>query len=278
MRVTGAFCTFGLTAGVLLSAAIASAQGWPPPQTQPAQPPATATQPKPATGGFEAGGLAPPTPIGNDPNAPGNRNSPTETRLRKSESDDSGRGLEWFYVNAEGGLQVLGLQTFSSSGLAYGPVKTTAVGPMFGGGLGLRLMFFTFGARARMGMFDQYKLGTINGEFGFHIPLGDLEPYFTLGAGYAVLTSLNANADWGTSSVSVRGYDIRAGAGLDYYITPVFSIGANLTGEMLGLSRPSGTLSPTPSKLNAADQKTAQTSGSSVGSALTISAVAGLHF
>jgi hypothetical protein len=266
----------------LLVAATGQAQGWPPPPTQQsAQPPPTTPQPKPLPGGLEAGGLAPPPPM-TDRNAPSGSRSQTETQLQKAESEDSGRGLEWFYVQAEGGLQVLGLQTFNSSGLTYGPVKTTAVGPMYGGALGMRLMFFTFGARARMGNFDQFKVGTINGEFGFHIPLGNLEPYFTLSGGYAALTSLNAGGDWGTNNVTIRGYNIRAGAGLDYFVTPVFSIGANLTGEMLGLSRGGVNLdkfkqSGSPS-LTAADQKTAQSSGSSLGSAMTISAVLGLHF
>jgi hypothetical protein len=210
-----------------------------------------------------------------DPNRPPGYYSQTESQLQKSEKEDSGRGLEWLYVNAEGGLQVLGLRTLSDSNLTYGNIKTTAVGPMVGAALGVRLLVFTLGARARMGIFEHYNLSTFNGEVGMHIPLGDLEPHFTIGAGYVMASALDAQGEWGTDKVSLRGYNIRAGAGLDYYITPVFSVGGLLSGELLGLSRGGATVT---APLGPEQAAKARAGGSSMGTAMTLSAVLGLHF
>jgi hypothetical protein len=217
-----------------------------------------------------------------DPNQP-NPGYQTETQreLDESESEDSGRGLEWFYLNVEGGYQYIGLETFKSDGLTYAQtVSSTDGGPMLGAGAGIRLIFLTFGARARVGMFSQWNVATLDGEFGIHIPLGAVEPYFSFSAGYAFLGSMETS-NWG-GDVSIRGWNARAGVGLDYYVTPVFSIGANLTGEALFLARPGVTLDASGStgtnQLDAASQEAAKADGSSVGAAVTTSAVLGLHF
>lgn len=237
--------------------------------------------------GLQSGGLAPPAPMPGDP-ANGNgtpQPTPTERELNRAEHEDSGRGLEFFYFNVEGGYEQIGLETFKSDGLTYAnTVKSKDGGLMVGAGAGLRLVFVTIGARARLGKFSQWNVATLNGEVGIHIPLGDLEPYFTLGAGYAFLGSMDEQ-NWG-GSVSIKGYDVRGGFGLDYYVTPVFSVGANLTGEVLGLTRPgvdlssaaTGTGAAQPGSLDAKSQEVAKADGSSLGAAFTASAVLGLHF
>lgn len=200
--------------------------------------------------------------------------SPTEQKLQQAERKDSGRGLEWFYIQAESGYQHVGLQTFKSDLLTYGDVNSTGNGVMVGGALGVRLLFFTFGARGRLGMFSDWDVATINGEFGFHIPVGNLEPYVTLGGGYAFLTDFDASK-WGSEDVSVDGYNVRLAAGLDYYVTPVFSVGALLSGEMLGLWR-SGLALDSNAPVDA--RVAAAADGSSVGASFTGSLVLGLHF
>ena len=74
----------------------------------------------------------------------------------------------------------------------------------------------------------------------------------------------------------MKGFDARVGAGLDYYLSNTFSLGANLTGEMLFLSR---------SKVSGAGTSTSGNEaaiyakdGSSIGAGATLTAVAGLHF
>ena len=246
--------------------------------------PSAAPTSQPPNGGLETGGLAPPPPLQGDPNAANGNQQPTATerQLDRAEKEDAGRGLEFFYFNVETGYEQLGLETFKSDGLTYASsVNTKDGGMMFGAGAGLRLLFVTIGARARLGNFSQWNVATLNGEFGIHIPLGDLEPYFTLGGGYAFLGAMDQK-NWG-AGVSIRGYDIRGGFGLDYYVTPVFSIGGNFTGEVLGLTRPGVDISAAaataqPGQLDANSQQIAKADGSSMGAAFSASAVLGLHF
>jgi hypothetical protein len=276
----------GLSCAFVASNAAAQNYGQPN-SAQPNNQPYGAQQPPPGNGGFQSGGLAPPPTMNGDPNQPQpGYQTETERQLTEAEKEDAGRGLEWIYFNVEGGYEYLGLQTFKSDGLTYADtVGTSAGGPMIGAGAGIRLIFITLGGRARLGMFDQWNVATINAELGIHIPIGDVEPYFTFGGGYAFLGAMDAG-NWG-GDASIRGWDARAGFGLDYYVTPTFSIGGNLTGEALFLSRPgvdlsaaatgSGSTGQDP-QLDAASQKVAEADGSSIGAAFTGSAVLGLHF
>lgn len=236
-------------------------------------------------GSMQAGGLAPPS-SSEDPES-----AQTEQKLETADEKDSGRGLEWVWLNGEIGFEHLGLQTFKANHLLdSGVVKTTQTGLAYGAGLGVRLVFLTLGARFRLASFDQYQVWTLGGEVGLRIPLGNLEPYLTLGGGFASLGSFSAGDLGGVSgsNVSVKGYDIRAGGGLDYYVTPVFSVGASITGEMLGLTRPgvdpsklqqatSGTVM-TPAGAQATSGQIYAADGSSLGFGVTGTAVLGLHF
>lgn len=217
-----------------------------------------------------------------DPNANG---TPTERELDRADREDSGRGLEFVWLNAEVGGEHLGLQTFKANHLVdAGTVKTTQTGLMYGAGLGVRLVFITLGARFRLGKFDEWDLWTLNGELGLHIPLGSVEPYFTFGGGYASMGSFNEKNLGGSlksQDVDITGYNIRGGFGVDIYLSDTFSIGANLTGEMLVLTRPG----VDPSKLQASGTSGPQAAdqiykadGSSVGAAVSLTGVAGLHF
>jgi hypothetical protein len=259
--------------GVLTASTIASAQyGQPQPYGQ--QPYGQGG----TGGGLSAGGLTPPSSQPNDPYA--NPSTPTEQELERAEREDSGRGLEFFYINAEAGGEHLGLQTFQSKNLVdAGTVKTTQTGAVFGAGLGLRLVFITIGPRFRIGLFDQWQLWTLNGELGLRIPLGNIEPYFTFGGGYAsvgAFSSDNVGAGLNSSEVDITGYNIRGGFGLDYYVSNTLSIGANLTGELLVLTRPGVDPSKISGSGSAADVYAAD--GSSIGSGVTLTGVLGLHF
>jgi hypothetical protein len=262
---------------VVSFSALAEAQGYGQPQPQPGWGAAGAPGQQ---NDMNAGGLAPPS-SNMDPNAPG---AQTERQLEKADREDSGRGLEFFWLNAEVGGEYLGLNTFKANNLVdAGTVKTTQMGLLYGAGLGVRLVFITLGARFRMGNFSEWQLWTLNGEVGIHIPLGSVEPYFTLGGGYASMGSFN-NKDLGGSlkseDVDVKGYDIRGGFGVDLYVSDTFSLGANLTGELLALTRPG----VDPSKLQAsgsgqqAAAEVYKADGSSWGGGVTLTAVAGLHF
>jgi hypothetical protein len=125
--------------------------------------------------------------------------------------------------------------------------------------------------RFRLGSFSEWQLWTLDAEGGFRIPLGRLEPYFNVGAGYASLGSFSTSAP-AASKASAKGFDARLGAGIDYYLTNTFSLGANLSGDLLFLSRSA--------KTSASGNEAAVygKDGSSIGAGGTLTAVVGLHF
>jgi hypothetical protein len=238
--------------------------------------PALAQQPAPASN-LESGGLRPPEAVDTAQPTPTDGTQPsTEQQLEAADREDSGRGLEWFWLNAEVGAQHLGLQTFKSDKLVDSSlVKTTQTGLVYGAGLGVRLLVFTVGARFRMGTFSDWQLWTLGAEGGFRIPIGKLEPYVTVGAGYASLGSFDSSAP-ASSKASAKGINARIGAGLDYYLSNTFSVGGNLSGDVLFLSR---------SKVSGAENSTVgdeanvyTQDGSSIGAGATLTAVVGLHF
>jgi hypothetical protein len=223
----------------------------------------------PAGAGLQAGGLKPPDAVpGDTSTTPTNQ---TEANLDLADKEDSGRGLSFVWLNAELGPEYLGLQTLKAKGLVDPQqIHSKDAGMMYGAGLGMRLLVFTFGARFRFGDFPDWDLWTLNAEAGMHIPIGRIEPYVTLGGGYA---SLGA---WNKSKVSAdmkqaHGFDARAGAGVDFYLTNTFSIGGNFTGDMLVLSRAGSNTAAGGAVLTAPG-------GSGIGLGGTLSLVLGLHF
>jgi hypothetical protein len=115
----------------------------------------TSARAQTAPGDMSAGGLTPPGP-GTGPTAPPPQ-APTETEKQLSESDqkDSGRGLEFVYLNVEGGAEYVSLQSLHTTGQGVIPgvttVRTSDVGPMVGVGAGLRGCLTEYLARAPPG-------------------------------------------------------------------------------------------------------------------------------
>jgi hypothetical protein len=238
---------------------------------------ARAQQPAAPPSNLEAGGLRPPEAI--DPAQPDPNQAPEQTpekELEQADREDAGRGLEWVWLNAEIGAAHLGLSTFKANDLVDTElVKTTQTGLVFGAGAGFRLLFFTVGARFRLGWFGDWRLWTLGAEGGLRIPMGRLEPYFMLGAGYAALGSFSSTAPI-SSKADVKGFNARAGFGIDYYLSNTFSVGGNLSGDLLVLAR---------SEVAGASESTAGNEatvyakdGSSIGAGATLTAVVGLHF
>jgi hypothetical protein len=233
-------------------------------------------QQAPAASNLQAGGLKPPEAVQTD--ATPNPQSQTEVQLDRAVKEDSGRGLEFVALNVEVGPEFLGLHTLKADNLVDSKyIDSKGTGVAVGAGLGVRLLAFTVGARFRYANFSDFALWTLGAEGGLHIPLGRLEPYLTLGAGYASASFDKANS--GFNPNSAHGFDLRVGAGVDYYLTNTFTVGANLTGDALFLSRKasSGTLSTTdPDAMKASAVYAAD--GSGIGASATLSAVFGLHF
>jgi hypothetical protein len=206
------------------------------------------------------GGQPNPSPQPGQPNRgqPGGPAQPnrTEQSLRRSEQVDSGRGLSWFYLGAEGSFFWLGSDVLSKSGgpLLTGGREASGIGPGGSVFLGGRFYVLTAGARVRTAWLPDSQFLSAGGEIGLKIPKGNLEPHLLLGGGYATLLGVKEK---------VRGFDVVLGGGVDYFLSPYFSIGGLTLIELVSLRRAAYQGSP---------------KGSSLGLAAVGSAVLGLHF
>jgi hypothetical protein len=199
----------------------------------------------------------------------------TQQQLEQSQDQDSGRGLEFVYFQLDGGLQFASLTALHQSGsLLADSSKSSAVGPLFGVATGMRLLYFTVGPSFRFTHTGDWDLWTLNLDFGWHVPLGKLEPYGMIGAGYAKLGHAADSLLGAERGVSIAGFNVRLGGGVDYYISNVFSVGAMINLDLVRLGR-SGVA------LNSTDSPSAAVFGSdasSLGLGVTGAAVVGFHF
>jgi len=212
----------------------------------------------------------------------------TQRDLQDSQQEDSGLGLEWVYLTADGGFGYVNMKSFSESQLAL--QTTSASGGMFGFAAGIRLLFLTLGLRARD--YTAFGLWQINADVGFHARLGHVDPYLAVRGGYDTqgatlgesVTGLSNTASGISSSVAVHGWNAGLAFGLDYYFAHVISLGAEVSGDLLFLSRPAAPLPAQISSLPTTDQNTIKSnplyaeSGSSVGVAAAAGLHLGLHF
>jgi hypothetical protein len=213
------------------------------------------------------GGLAPPPPgSGPPPPAPMYPAYPSaaQRQLEEAEHGDSGRGLEFVYFNVAGGGQFVSL----GDSLVLPGGESSAFGPYFAAGAGLRLLFLTVGPSFRYGTFSDWNLWSLNLDLGWHIPLGNLEPYAMLGGGFAKL-GYHDNGVGLSSLPAASGFDIRLGGGIDYYVSNVFSVGGTLQADLLRLSR---------SQVTNAGGGIGASQASAVGFVVTGGALLGLHF
>jgi hypothetical protein len=204
--------------------------------------------------------------------------NPSETvaRLERAEREDSGRGLEFVWIDVEGGYEYLSLQAFHSGSLLDGAVlEDSGSGLSLGAGAGVRLVFVTLGARFRIAQLSDWNLWTLGGELGLHLPFGALEPSFRVGVGYAALANPSAEGLPGLDSgdVDVSGIDARLGANLDYYVNPLLSFGVRGSFEVLALWR-AGAAGAADRGLPASYAE----DGDGIGYGATLGVDAGLHF
>lgn len=251
--VAAAICSIGSPAGAWAQAPVSPSV--PSPYTPAAPPP------------LETGGLRPPAPVATPPGE-----SETLQTLERAEREDSGRGLEFLWVDVEGGYAYMDLQALGSRSLLDGALLSDAGGGLaLGAGVGARLIFLTLGARFRLTRLESFDLWTLGGEVGLHLPYGALEPSFTLGLAYAGASPSAEGAS--SAGLGLSGVAGRVGAGLEYYVNPLLSFGARGTFEVLALWR-SGAEQPAGSPI--VDFYARDGSGVGVGGTLT--ATAGLHF
>jgi hypothetical protein len=193
--------------------------------------------PAPAAAQFFQPGapLAPPPP-------PTPASNQTVQQLEQAERQDSGRRLQFAWLNPEVGFQWASLTGLSNSKLLDERVKGDAMGLVVGGGAGVRLLYLTLGARFRYGLLSEYDLWSLGAEGALRIPMGRLEPYVFVGAGYARAGSFKAEGELTElapkkDDLSMSGIEAQLGGGVDYFVTPVFSVGARLEAQALFLGR-----------------------------------------
>jgi hypothetical protein len=197
------------------------------------------------------------------------------------------------WLGAEGGVESVHLTTFSADfdRIVVGLTPTAAFGPAMGVGAGVRFVFLTLGARARFATFENdpsaptksWQLYTVDAELGFRIPLRRFEPHLTFAAGYVSLDGIGDAARGFGRGLDVSGANGRAGFGVDYFVSRHVSLGIDLTGEILALSRNGVSLGDLArakqiGTIDDAKARVLEASGSSVGSALTLTGGLTLHF
>jgi hypothetical protein len=280
-----------VTAALIAAASpsLATAQTPPPPppgQFQPAAPsPATdaaaAVNPNPYGQPMQVGTLTAPVPFAQDPQRGTSEATSYDSNLEESKQRDSGRGLTWFWLEADGGFEQVGLHTFNvdEQKLTAGLVDTTQSGGIVGGGIGARLFVFTIGGRGRMGLFKAWQLGRVGGEVGLHLPLGIFEPHFDLGGGFAALGHF---AEAVPKQISIRGGYARLDAGLDLYAISKLSFGLASSFDFMALSR--SAISPSDlatlqsqNVITAAESAILGANGSAYGATFAVTGVVGLH-
>lgn len=180
--------------------------------------------------GLQTGGMNAPNALGET----GDQRSDIEKELEKSDRKDSGRGLQYFWLSADIGFQALSLNALNDGGLLAAGEPSGASGLVFGGAAGARVLYFSLGARFQYGNFSEFTPWSLLGEAALRVPLGKFEPYGLVGIGYAQVSGLG---DVGR----VDGVDVRLGGGLDYYLSDSFSVGAQVSGDVLFLSGATGT-------------------------------------
>jgi len=229
----------------------------------------------PSTGTPSSGDTATPPPAAGTP-------PPEGTRLDADEKKDSGRGLEWFYLNASVGYSYANMSSLSSSNLTPSIQSASSAGPAFGAGLGIRLFIVSIGAQATLNELSNFNLWQMDAQLSLHIPIGHWEPYFGLHGGYCFVAAFDAAglADGisGSPNVSITGGDGGLQLGLDYYFNHFVSLGIEGDGSVLFLHRPPTTL-PTAleSQLTSSQLAAYQQSGDSVGLGVIGSVHLGFH-
>jgi hypothetical protein len=146
---------------------------------------------------------------------------------------------DFFYLEAETGFQYTSLESLSvKRDVLPGIVRREDTGGILGAAAGFKLLFLTLGPRVRLGQFQDWDLWTLALELGWRVPLGSLEPYMRIGGGYARLGRAFEAVQGNRGSVTVQGYTARLAVGADYFITPVFTLGASVASEVIGMYRP----------------------------------------
>jgi hypothetical protein len=198
-----------------------AAPGWAQIPFGPAAPPAGGTNPA-------GGNLLPPPP------PPSLASINTQQALEHSERKDSGRGLSFFWVDPEIGGRWYDFDFLGGSDLGdTGGYREDGFTPSIGLGVGARFLYLTGGARFRYNV----SYWTAGLEGALRIPIGALEPYVFVGGGYLRSITYQDKCGGCLEDMVISGGYGALGSGVDYFLTPVFALGARLDAEVMFVGR-----------------------------------------
>jgi hypothetical protein len=212
---------------------------------------------------------------------------------RPTDTTDPQPTKTFVWTDVEGGVESLHLTTFNADfdRLLVGFAPSDVTGPTVGVGVGLRFVFLTLGVRGRYATFatdttsptSGMQLWTLGPELGFRVPLGRVEPYLTFGANYATVSGIGDGVGGLPNGIDVHGLQAKAGFGVDWFVARHISLGGNLSGGVLALTRPGVSLSDLATAqqvgtINEAKARILQANGSSVGADVTGTVGLGVAF
>lgn len=193
----------------------------------------------------------------------------TQQELELSERVDSGRGLQFFWVAPEAAMRWYDWGLLSESNLLdEQDFESQGFAPTFGLGAGLRFLYITGGARFRVSIGD-LPFWTAGLEAALRIPMGDWEPYALVGGGYLRTLEYADKCGGCYKDLVVSGGYAALGGGIDYFVTPAFSVGPRLDVEIPFVGR---------SALPETDEGVFAEDGSGVGLSANLGLHLGLHF
>jgi Outer membrane protein beta-barrel domain len=218
--------------------------------------------------------------------------------VRERESESPVPALSILWLEGGAGWERVGLTTLrvrrdsGGEALTGDLVPDSLSGPMVSFGVGVRWMVLTLGVRVGAAFFDDSspdrsdgtsQLYSIDGELGFRIPAGRVEPYFVMGAGYSRFGGLDDAIQGVGRGLDIDGANLRLAFGLDYFMTRTWSLGARVTGGLLFLSRAGVPLRQlaTPeqvSTLGQAKERLLEGEGSSAGTSIAVTFGPAMHF
>jgi len=213
----------------------------------------------------------------------------TMRKLDQAEQEDTGRNFELFWLDGSIGGSYINMSQFSSE--TFQIENTSAGGPAFSVGGGVRFVMFVLGARLRHNALSSFNMWQMNAEAGLKIPVRSFDILFGLHGGYSFVGRLgdagvatNTSTPASTDAVSIRGFNAGLDVAFDYYVSPLFSVGAGILGDFLFLNRPpvdkpAGFANLTPDQQAAINNDPIyQKSGTSAGLQLAGGLRLGLHF
>jgi hypothetical protein len=202
--------------------------------------------------------------------------------------------VEWLRLTTAVGYQRIALRTFVADrdALTAELVPETLHGPVTGLGLGAKLWFVSVGVTGRLAWLsgagdhrgdDDVRLWSVDGEVALRAPLGRLEPFVLLGAGYSSLDDAGDVIEGLDQGLDIDGVNLRGGLGFDLYVNRRLSLDVRGTSDLLFLARKGVSArdlleSQEVGTLDEAEARILEAEGASAGLGFELTAGLGVHF